>query len=56
MKLDDMDKCIFTGKAIKHYTEFKPDCFSCTGYREKCEKEGLYEPKWQIRNNLPPKN
>ena len=44
-KLDDLDKCIFAGKEVKHYTDYKPNCKECKGYRMICEQKGIYEPK-----------
>lgn len=43
-KLDELDKCVHTGKDTKHYTEYKPDCRECTGYRMMCEQKGNYKP------------
>jgi len=53
MKLDDLDKCIFAGKDVKHYRKYKPDCRSCNGYKMKCEQEGQYKSK---REFLKPEN
>jgi len=53
-KIDAMDKCIFVGKNIIHHTEYKPNCKECNGYKIICEQKNLYEPKWKLRQNLPP--
>ena len=49
-KLDNLDKCMFAGKQVIHYTKYKPDCKECKGYRMICEQKRLYEPKRNYTN------
>ena len=57
-KLEDIDQCTHTGKTVKHYTDYKPDCKSCSGYKTMCKEKNKYKPmernlKQSIVNSNP---
>lgn len=51
-KLEDIDQCTHTGKTVKHYTDYKPDCKSCSGYKTMCKEKNKYKPKRDLLNKL----